>query len=332
VSSPADDVRTTVAGRVPVDEREARSIERILLELDRLDRPFDEDADPVHVTGSAIIVGPRGTLMLRHRLLGIWVQPGGHIDAGEQPWEGAAREAFEETGLHLRHPADGPRLVHVDVHTGGRGHTHLDLRYLLLGGAADPAPPPGESQEIGWYDWVDAIALADDGLRGALVVLAAERTLTVRRATERDAWGIAEVFLRARAFALPSVKVVHGDDDVRAWWRDAAIARYECWVAVDGRGEVAAILALDLGGGPEGWIEHLYVDPSWIGQGVGDLLLSRAKQERPGGLRLWTFQVNGPARRFYLRHGFVEVELTDGAGNEEGEPDVRCEWRPDVAG
>jgi hypothetical protein len=35
-----------------------------------------------------------------------------------------------------------------------------------------------------------------------------------------------------------------------------------------------------------------------------------------------------PARRFYERHGFVAVEHTDGAGNEEREPDVRFLWRP----
>ena len=55
-----------------------------------------------------------------------------------------------------------PELVHVDVHPGGRGHTHLDLRYLFDGGhaedgCADPAPPEGESQEIGWFDWDAAI-------------------------------------------------------------------------------------------------------------------------------------------------------------------------------
>ncbi len=39
-----------------------------------------------------------------------------------------------------------PELIHVDVHEGGRGHTHLDLRYLIDGGEADPNPPEGESQ------------------------------------------------------------------------------------------------------------------------------------------------------------------------------------------
>jgi len=61
-------------------------------------------------------------------------------------------------------------------------------------------------------------------------------------------------------------------------------------------------------------------------------LLARAREERPAGLQLWTFQVNDEARRFYGREGFVEVEHTDGAGNEEGEPDVRLEWRPPAGG
>ncbi len=46
------------------------------------------------------------------------------------------------------------------------------------------------------------------------------------------------------------------------------------------------------------------------------------------GLELWTFQVNARARRFYERHGFVEVDRTDGGHNEERQPDVRYAWRP----
>ncbi len=46
------------------------------------------------------------------------------------------------------------------------------------------------------------------------------------------------------------------------------------------------------------------------------------------GLQLWTFQVNGPAQSFYERHGCRAVERTDGATNEEREPDVRYAWRP----
>mgnify|MGYP003330080871 CR=1 FL=1 len=163
-----DDLKAQLAHRRPVDDREAASLDRFLAELDRLSSPYDENADPVHVTGSAIVVGPRGVVLHRHKRLGIWLQPGGHIDDGEQPWEAAHREAVEETGLTVRHPADGPRLVHVDVHPGPRGHTHLDLRYLLEADDEDPAPPPGESQDVRWFSWDDAFALADPGLLGGL--------------------------------------------------------------------------------------------------------------------------------------------------------------------
>jgi 8-oxo-dGTP pyrophosphatase MutT (NUDIX family) len=169
-------VRADVAARTPIDAREATSIERFLELFDALQSPFDIDADPVHVTGSGIVIGSRGVLLHEHRRLGIWIQPGGHIDPGESPWEAALRETREETGLDVCFvgPLDDagvPALIHVDVHVGGRGHTHLDLRYLLDGGDADPSPPAGESQHVGWFRWDEAIELTDEGLRGALVAL-----------------------------------------------------------------------------------------------------------------------------------------------------------------
>ncbi len=96
------------------------------------------------------------------------MQPGGHIDAGETPDVAARREAHEELGLEVTHPATGPRLLHLDVHEAALGHTHLDLRYLLLGADADPAPPPGESPEARWFTWDEAMATADAALADAL--------------------------------------------------------------------------------------------------------------------------------------------------------------------
>jgi 8-oxo-dGTP pyrophosphatase MutT (NUDIX family) len=166
-------VRADVAARRPIDDAERSCIDEFLVRFDGLAAPFSQDADPVHVTGSAIVVGPRGVVLLKHKRLGFWLQPGGHIDPGESPWEAAAREAREETGLHVQVPGGGqPPLVHVDVHPGGRGHTHLDLRYVLDGGDAEPAPPADESQEIGWFDWDAAIQRAgDDRLKACLRAL-----------------------------------------------------------------------------------------------------------------------------------------------------------------
>lgn len=173
-------VRASIAGRDPVDGREAASRARALAELDQLRSPFDRHADAVHVTGSGLLLGPDGVLLLRHRLLGIWVQPGGHLERGETPWDAARRETAEETGLEVRladADADAgvhPPLLHLDVHGAAHGHTHLDLRYrLAVVGAPTPRPPAGESQEVAWYRLADALELADPGLRGLLVALAA---------------------------------------------------------------------------------------------------------------------------------------------------------------
>ena len=52
---------------------------------------------------------------------------------------------------------------------------------------------------------------------------------------------------------------------------------------------------------------------------VGTLIL------RPAGLRLWTFESNLGAQRFYERHGFRPIERTAG-DNEEGAPDILYVW------
>ncbi|HUY22474.1 MAG TPA: NUDIX domain-containing protein [Acidimicrobiales bacterium] len=163
-----DAVRATVDAHRPADEREAEAIGQVAAALGILERPFDEHAAPEHLTGSAVVVGPRGTVLHMHKRLHRWLQPGGHIDVGEAPWEAALRESQEETGLVLAHPAGGPRLIHVDVHRAAKGHTHFDLRYLLLAPDRDPAPPPGESPEARWFAWDEAAGVADEALAGAL--------------------------------------------------------------------------------------------------------------------------------------------------------------------
>jgi 8-oxo-dGTP pyrophosphatase MutT (NUDIX family) len=159
-----------VRDRVAVDEREVASIAAFLTEFETLRSPFDEHADPVHVTASAIVVGDRGVVLHLHKRLGIWLQPGGHIDPGETPWNAALREASEETGLPVSWPgAPGVQpLAHVDVHPGPRGHRHLDLRYLVHADDVDPKPGPQESQDVRWFSWAEALEVADAGVSGLL--------------------------------------------------------------------------------------------------------------------------------------------------------------------
>jgi ribosomal protein S18 acetylase RimI-like enzyme len=74
-----------------------------------------------------------------------------------------------------------------------------------------------------------------------------------------------------------------------------------------------------------GWAARLYVDPTHHGEGIGSALLGKAL-EGQSSVRLWVFQRNRPAIEFYRRHRFELVEETNGAGNEEREPDALYEW------
>lgn len=169
-------LRDALQGHAPGDDREELSKAIMLAELDRLERPFDRDADPTHFTASAIVTGDRGVVLHRHRRLHRWLQPGGHVDLGELPADAAIRECVEETGLAVVHPPSGPALIHLDVHRSAQDHIHLDLRYLVWAPHDDPAPAPGESQDVAWFSWERATDLADDALVGAL--RSASRLLT----------------------------------------------------------------------------------------------------------------------------------------------------------
>lgn len=167
------DLEAQLSTLEPVDDREAMSLREIKARLVRLPDPYSEDADLHHVTASAFVISSRGVILHRHRILGIWVQPGGHINEGESPEEAALRETLEETGLYVRH-LDPPRLFHVDVHPGPRGHTHYDLRYVLLSDPLDPVPLENESPEVYWFTFPDALERAEPALVPALTQLALE--------------------------------------------------------------------------------------------------------------------------------------------------------------
>jgi GNAT superfamily N-acetyltransferase len=145
-------------------------------------------------------------------------------------------------------------------------------------------------------------------------------TPELRRAVAADAEAVAAIHIAAfrATYRFP---LAHSDDDVRAWVAEHLLPETETWVA-EHEGAVVAFCSLR-----DGWLDQLYVAPGHTGRGIGSRLLGLAKEREPAGLQLWTFQVNDGARRFYERHGFRAVEMTDGSGNEERQPDVRYAWR-----
>jgi GNAT superfamily N-acetyltransferase len=146
--------------------------------------------------------------------------------------------------------------------------------------------------------------------------------LTLRRGTDRDAEAVAELYLRARKAAIPVIPMTaHTDDEVRAWIAEIVIPRTEVWVAESD--ELVGLLVLD-----DDWIDQLYVEPGLTGRGIGTQLVEMAKRQRPGGLRLWTFESNVGAQRFYERHQFRATDRTED-DNEEGVPDILYIWDGD---
>ena len=142
----------------------------------------------------------------------------------------------------------------------------------------------------------------------------------VRLASLDDAPAVAGLWWRARLAAVPAIPPpVHDEADVRQWVAEVLVPAGGTWVAVEHE-EIVAMISLR-----KGWVDQLYVDPSWQGRAIGTRLVDFAKARVPEGLDLWTFQTNARARRFYERHGFTAVEWTDG-DNEEGAPDVRYRW------
>jgi 8-oxo-dGTP pyrophosphatase MutT (NUDIX family) len=166
-----DELRGHITRIEPVDERESTSIRATLDRLTWASDPFDERLNDHHVTASGFVVSSRGVVLHRHRRLGIWVQPGGHVDNGESAEHAALRESTEETGLALA-PLVPPLLFHVDVHPGPRGHTHYDLRYVLRAPPLEPSPPEGESPHVYWFSFAGAEERCEPALVPALAKLA----------------------------------------------------------------------------------------------------------------------------------------------------------------
>jgi GNAT superfamily N-acetyltransferase len=148
----------------------------------------------------------------------------------------------------------------------------------------------------------------------------------LRPATPEDADELATILRAAMKRAMPWLPDLHTPDEDRWFIREVVLPQKEVWVA-ERDGVVAGFTALGLRDGVE-FMEHIYVAPEHQRWGVGSDLMERAKERRPTGSRLWVFQRNAGARDFYERHGLRLVELTDGSGNEEKEPDALYEWVP----
>lgn len=161
----------------PLDATEAEHKRRMLALLAASETPFSRShLVPGHFTASAFVLSPdaRSLLLILHGKLGLWLQPGGHIDPDDADvFAAARREVAEETGL-VDVEAE-PGLLDLDVHPippnpkkGEGPHEHFDVRILLRSRTLDVAPG-SDAKDARWVP-IDAVedAGTDDSVLRAV--------------------------------------------------------------------------------------------------------------------------------------------------------------------
>ncbi len=156
---------------VPADTREAESLARMRRFVDGPADPFSRSTPEGHVTGSAVVARPDASafLLVLHRKLSRWLQPGGHVEeADASVFDAARREAVEETGIARLEAPLRRAILDVDVHAiPARGadaaHSHFDVRYLFVTTAAlDPAASEDPTRPMRWASLEEAVSLGVD--------------------------------------------------------------------------------------------------------------------------------------------------------------------------
>ena len=107
------------------------------------------------------MVREKKVLLHRHRKLGMWLPPGGHIERDELPDDAAVREVYEETGLEVelvgerREDVSDPVQLHrpagVQLENIGPGHQHIDLIYFARPRGSTEIHADYSEDKVGWY-------------------------------------------------------------------------------------------------------------------------------------------------------------------------------------
>ena len=179
----------------PADARETESLAGLRRFVAAPEDPLARDNPVGHVTASAVVARPAGDsfLLVFHRKLGRWLQPGGHVEYDDpSAFEAALREAREETGISEFESPLGEAIFDVDVHRiperkSEPAHNHFDVRFLLTtesqidrAGSDDPTRP------IEWRSYEETMASGVDASLARAIEKARRVLASVIREGSRD--------------------------------------------------------------------------------------------------------------------------------------------------
>jgi len=147
--------------------------------------------------------------------------------------------------------------------------------------------------------------------------------MQLRKANIEDTESVLQILSSSRLQYLPYAKSPHTREETLYWVKNILIPTDRVVIG-QSEGVDIGVLATSINENI-GWIDQLYLTPGYVDKGFGTELLKHALSSLPRPVRLWTFQQNVKAIRFYERNGFAAIKHTNGEENEENCPDILYE-------
>jgi len=153
----------------------------------------------------------------------------------------------------------------------------------------------------------------------------ASQRLTIRPYRADDLDATVDLWYRTWHAAFPDLRHAEPIEEWRRRFETTIAVEERVYVVEVGDGRIAGFLSVADRGGGQGHLHEIFVAPEFQRQGIGSLLMAKAKGLAPAGLRLKTLQRNTQAATFYERHGFVAGSVGIGRA---GLPNVEYCWTP----
>lgn len=123
-----------------------------------------------HITASAWIIDGSGgsSLLVHHKKLNRWLQPGGHADGDENVVSAAWKEATEESGL-ISLKLFEENIFDLDIHLipmhrDIQAHYHYDIRFLFIADREELYVVSDESNELRWVSMEQIGSMTDNNV------------------------------------------------------------------------------------------------------------------------------------------------------------------------
>jgi len=177
------DVLTSLQSHHPTSEKERQDTKRTIEFVQNTSRFWQRGTLLGHITASAWVIDTtyRYAVLVHHKKLNQWFQPGGHIENDISILAAAKREAIEETGIKQLEVAS-THIFDIDVHSIPENksmsqHWHFDIRFAFLANAAVQPHVSDESHDVRWIPLEELAQLNND----ESITRMAEKTQRLRR-------------------------------------------------------------------------------------------------------------------------------------------------------